>query len=99
MKTKRTVVKHFDKGPVVKYTYDNGAVYLYHSYPGISRVCFSVTFIVGSINEKDNEASVFIDRIKGTIAFYATEKISRDTPRRLCSKIKKPKVEKIPTKF
>lgn len=55
MKTKRTVVKHFDKGPVVKYTYDNGAVYLYHSYPGISRVCFSVTFIVGSINEKDNE--------------------------------------------
>ena len=53
----------------------------------------------GVINEKDNEASVFIDRIKGTIAFYATEKISRDTPRRLCSKIKKPKVEKIPTKF
>lgn len=55
MKTKRTVVKHFDKGPIVKYTYDNGAVYLYHSYPGISRVCFSITFIVGSINEKDNE--------------------------------------------
>jgi predicted Zn-dependent peptidase len=55
LKTKNKTVNAFNKGPIVKTTYDNGAVFLFHEFPGISRVCFSTTFVVGSIQEKQNE--------------------------------------------
>jgi hypothetical protein len=52
----------------------------------------------GVINEEYNEASVYIDRVKGTVRFYTTEAL-RDVPKHECTKIKKPKIEDIPTKL
>lgn len=58
MKTTKSVVKYFERGPIVRYQYDNGAVFLYHCFPNISRVCFSVTFAVGSIQESKKEFGI-----------------------------------------
>jgi predicted Zn-dependent peptidase len=56
--SKKKTFKNFDKGPVIRQEFNNGSVFLYHKFAGLSRACFSITFAVGSIHEDKNEYGI-----------------------------------------
>lgn len=52
------ILEHFERGKIVKTVYENGAVYVHHRTPKIHSAYLSVSFFVGSRDEKKNEAGL-----------------------------------------
>lgn len=51
-------IKTFEKGPVRRSLFDNGAVTLFHQFPGMESACVNLYFLAGSIFESEDEEGV-----------------------------------------
>jgi predicted Zn-dependent peptidase len=55
---KTEIINDFEKGPVKRSLFSNGTVYLYHHFPGMAGAVVTITFIVGSKDEKESEHGI-----------------------------------------
>ncbi len=52
------ILKSFEKGPVRRSLFDNGAVSLYHHFKGMESACANLYFLAGSIFESESEEGI-----------------------------------------
>jgi predicted Zn-dependent peptidase len=52
---KSQIIKNYEKGPIRRSLFANGAVSLFHQFPGMSSAVVKLYFLAGSVFEKENE--------------------------------------------
>jgi predicted Zn-dependent peptidase len=55
---KTKIIKDFEKGPIRRSLFDNGAVSLFHQMKGVSSAVVNLYFLAGSIFEKESEYGI-----------------------------------------